>query len=159
MPQIFISIGSNEQPKRHITQALNLLADYCNHIQHSPWYLSQAVGAATGQFVNLVVRAETELPAIELVATLKSIERRCGRLKTNQTLDLDLLLYDDLILEEGAVRVPRSDIERFAFVLKPLVDLAPQMIHPVVGESYEQIWRNSELDISSLTVVSPDELD
>lgn len=159
MPQIFISIGSNEQPKRHITKALKLLADYCNHIQQSPWYLSQAVGAATGQFVNLVVCAETDLAVGELVATLKSIERRCGRLKTNQTLDLDLLLYDDLVLEQGAVRVPRSDIERCAFVLKPLVDLAPQMIHPVVGESYEQIWRNSELDVSSLTLASPDEMD
>ena len=159
MADIYIAIGSNEQPGHNIRKALNLLTRHCQLIRESPWYSSAAVGSAEGQFVNLVVGAATALAPAELVVELKSIERMCGRIPTNQILDLDLLLYDDLVINDGAVRIPRDDIEKFAFVLKPLTDLAPMLCHPVLGKTYSEIWMASGLDAASLTVVSPNGLD
>ena len=159
MADIYIAIGSNEQPLHNIGKALSMLADHCKLIRESPWYASPAVGSAEGQFVNLVIGAETELVPAELIVALKSIERMCGGLPTNQILDLDLLLYDDLVLNEGAIRVPRDDIEKFAFVLKPLAELAPELHHPVLGKTYAEMWLTSDLDAASLKLVSPNALE
>ncbi|MGR8949085.1 MAG: 2-amino-4-hydroxy-6-hydroxymethyldihydropteridine diphosphokinase [Gammaproteobacteria bacterium] len=158
MAKIFIAVGSNEAPGRNIDKALESLGAFCKDIGQSPWYVSPAVGAAKGEFVNLVVGANTELSAEAVVANLKSIELQCGRTASNQTLDLDLLLYDDFEINDGAVRIPRIDIERYAFVLKPLAELAPNAVHPVLKKKFSDMWHASEMDASGLKRVTRDEL-
>ena len=84
-----------------------------------------------------------------MAAELKAIEDRNGRLRSGprfsaRTLDLDLLLYDDLVLETP--RIPRDEILRYAFVLRPLAELDPQLVHPVTGRSMAELW--AEFDAS-----------
>ena len=65
---------------------------------------------------------------------------RSGPKFSSRTLDLDLLLYDDLVLDESGLQIPRDEILQRAFVLWPLAELAPDLKHPVNGKSYAQLW-------------------
>ena len=158
MATVFIGVGSNISPGPNIDKALSSLAEYCSELQESTCYMSPGIAGAEGVFANLVVRACTALAPHELVATLKSIERACGRSPTQQTIDLDLLLYDDLNLHDDVVNVPREDIVRFAFVLKPLSELVPHERHPVLDRSYAELWAHSGLSDEALTPVPRDSL-
>lgn len=158
MATVFIGVGSNVDPGPNIAKALFLLADYCSGIEESPCYLSPGMEGAEGTFANLVIRARTSLAPNELVAALKGTERACGRSKTQQTVDLDLLLYDDLCCEDDVVKVPRADIERFPFVLKPLSELAPDERHPKLGLSFAVLWAQSKFADHDLTLTSRDSL-
>jgi 2-amino-4-hydroxy-6-hydroxymethyldihydropteridine diphosphokinase len=65
----------------------------------------------------------------------------CRTARNFRTLDLDLLLYGDLIVKDGKLQIPREDIERYAFVLEPLAEIAPTLKHPVLQLSYEELWQ------------------
>jgi 2-amino-4-hydroxy-6-hydroxymethyldihydropteridine diphosphokinase len=92
-------------------------------------------------FLNAVAAVETDLTARQLLWNLLLIERRLGRVRTPQTrygprtIDLDLLLFGDLILEEPELTVPHPELARRAFVLVPLVELEPTLVHPVLGDT------------------------
>jgi len=81
----------------------------------------------------------------EVAKLLRQIELDNGRTRDSQkfsarTLDLDLILYDDLILNEGRLQIPRDEIERYAFVLEPLAEIAPTLKHPISHLSYAELW-------------------
>ena len=153
MAHVFIGIDSKIEPAENINRALEALAACCTAIEQSPHYQSPGVDGAAGVFVNLVVKAQTHLAPEDLVAALKEIEQTCGRSASSHTIDLDLLLYDKLILNTDTVSVPRDDIERYAFVLKPLADLAPTEKHPVLALTYQEMWERAELDASHLSLI------
>lgn len=93
----------------------------------------------------MVVSFETAVPATAIVAELEILHDRAGRVRgadpfSDRTLDLDLLLYGDQVIDDAAVRVPREDITRYAFVLAPLAELAPELPHPVTGETMGALW-------------------
>ena len=159
MSRIYIGIGSNEVPGIHIANAISALNKLCTEVDLSPTYLSQGVDGATGYFANLVAGATTQLSVEQVVVKLKAIEQANGRKPGHQTIDLDLLLYDDLIVNTDALKLPREDIERFVFVLKPLADLAPSLIHPVAGVSIEKMWQESGMNESMLSEVSLEALE
>jgi 2-amino-4-hydroxy-6-hydroxymethyldihydropteridine diphosphokinase len=144
MAQVYVSIGSNIDRERNIGLALQRLADDFGPLQQSSVYESDAVGFDSAPFYNLVVGFVTgESPRI-LQDYLHEIEALSGRERTAtltaRTLDLDLLLYDDLVLEQGRLVLPRPDITRYAFVLYPLAEIAPDARHPVSGERYCDLW-------------------
>jgi 2-amino-4-hydroxy-6-hydroxymethyldihydropteridine diphosphokinase len=92
-----------------------------------------------------VVRLSTDLPVQQVSEILTEIEEQHGRTRdcrkfSSRTLDLDLLLYSDLVLEEGKLKLPRDEITRYAFVLEPLAEIAPDARHPVSGERYADLW-------------------
>ena len=153
MAQVFLGVGSNEAPGANIKRVVSALRKMCGDVELSPCYLSPAVAPAVGVFANLVIGATTLLPPEAFVQELKKIENSCGRKPDRQTIDLDLLLYDSLILSSGLVRIPRDDIEQYAFVLKPLAVLAPAFIHPVTQRSIAEMWESSELDDAMLDEV------
>lgn len=159
MARIYIGVGSNELPGKYIPNALAALDLLCTEIVCSPIYLSEGVDGAVGQFVNLVVGANTALAVNELNIELKAIEQASDRQAGYQSLDLDLLLYDDLVLKSDVLTLPRDDITRYIFVLKPLAELAPALVHPVTGVTIEQMLRQSEMDESVLTEVSLEALE
>ncbi|MBV7314279.1 2-amino-4-hydroxy-6-hydroxymethyldihydropteridine diphosphokinase [Shewanella sp. NIFS-20-20] len=144
MASIFISLGSNIQPEHYLWQGLNELAQAFGALTLSSVYESEAVGFDGGNFLNMVVGAETSLPIAEVVSLFKTIERAHGRLATSQkfssrTLDIDLLLYDDLVCQDP-VELPRAEITENAFVLQPLAEIAPTRIHPILGTDYQSLW-------------------
>ena len=95
--------------------------------------------------VNLVLSFSTDLDVHTVIACLDEAEVRAGRARSAEsfvprTLDLDLLLYGQQVLDESAVRVPRADILQYAFVLAPIAELAPDLRHPVDGRTMCELW-------------------
>lgn len=144
MAQVYVSIGSNIERERNIARALQALASAYGELQLSSVYESAAVGFDSAPFYNLVAAFHTGEPPSAVQATLRRIEDSQGRVRKAElaarTLDLDLLLYDDLVTQNGTLQLPREDIERYAFVLGPLAEIAGERRHPVTGVRYADMW-------------------
>ena len=144
MAQVYVSVGSNLDRERNIATALQVLTDRYGELQQSSVYESAAVGFDSAPFYNLVLGFSTQESPRVIQDQLHAIEDRCGRQRTAtlsaRTLDLDLLLYDDLVLVDGKLLLPREDINRYAFVLGPLAEIAGTARHPVTAVSYTDMW-------------------
>ncbi|WP_102797403.1 2-amino-4-hydroxy-6-hydroxymethyldihydropteridine diphosphokinase [Bowmanella denitrificans] len=154
MAQIYISLGSNVQREKHTRAGLDALFAAFGTLQLSSLFESEAVGFAGKAFFNMVIGAQTRLSVDEVVKTLKAIEASNGRLQGDKkfaprTLDLDLLLYDDLVQGEP-LTLPRAEILHNAFVLWPLAELIPARLHPQTQTSYAQLWQDYDKDSQKL---------
>lgn len=146
MPRVYISIGSNIEPARHVRLAVTALHEYYGELLISSVYESEAVGFAGENFYNLVVGLDTEQAVEEVNRILHEIEDRYGRERSGprfsaRTIDLDLLLYDDLVLQQDKLVLPREEILQNAFVLWPLAEIAPDVIHPLQKQSMASLWQ------------------
>ncbi|MCL2913462.1 2-amino-4-hydroxy-6-hydroxymethyldihydropteridine diphosphokinase [Shewanella corallii] len=144
MAKIYISLGSNIEPVAHLTAGLRDLTRHLGQLELSSVYESEAVGFDGTNFLNMVAAADTSLSVAELNSLFKQIERDNGRLPSAKkfaprTLDLDLLLYDDLVCDSPIV-LPRAEITENAFVLWPLAEIAPERVHPTTGLNYQSLW-------------------
>ena len=150
MTRVFISVGSNIDKDGHIRAGLQALDKHYGPLQCSRVYESAAVGFDGDNFYNLVVAFDSGEPIETIDEQLHAIEQQCGRKRSDQrfmarTLDLDLLLYGDLIRHDNDFDVPREEITRYAFVLLPLSEIAPTLIHPVLKQDYKTLWGVAEL--------------
>jgi 2-amino-4-hydroxy-6-hydroxymethyldihydropteridine diphosphokinase len=123
VPQVYVSIGSNQSPRQYIREGLARLESEVGPLQLSPVYRSVAVGFEGEDFFNLVIGFSTSLPLQTLAQILRDIEAACGRHRGEakfapRTLDMDILTYGEAVLEEGRLRLPREDILEYAFVLR-----------------------------------------
>ena len=155
----YLGLGSNVDAERHIRVAVRELIKAFSETEVSPIYRSQAVGFDGDDFINLVVRVKTALKPMELRQCLRKLEDANGRRRntskwSDRTLDIDILLYDDLVESNEKLVLPRAEILRFAHVLKPLADIAPELVHPVKGKPYGELW--AESDWSDVTLVRLD---
>ena len=144
MAQVYVSVGSNIDREQNIEAALQSLKEQYGALQLSSVYESDAVGFDSEPFYNLVLGFTTDELPQTVQAELHRIEDRLGRQRTGalsaRTLDLDLLVYDDVVMSEGKLILPREDITRYAFVLGPLAEIAGTQRHPVSGECYADMW-------------------
>jgi 2-amino-4-hydroxy-6-hydroxymethyldihydropteridine diphosphokinase len=145
MSKGYISIGSNIDKEIYIPVSIKALEQFFGELIISSIYNSEAVGFAGDSFYNLVVGFNSELTVKEVAKQLRNIELANGRSRDSQkfssrTLDLDLLLYDDLIINDGRLQIPRDEIESYAFVLEPLAEIAPTLKHPISGLNYVELW-------------------
>lgn len=145
MPQVFVAAGSNVDPERNLARALAELRRQFPDLTVSPAYRNRAAGFEGDDFVNLVARFTTDLPVRELLAHLHRIEAACGRPRdapkwAPRTMDLDVLLYGDLVCDTPELRLPRPDLLRRSFMLGPLADLAPDLVHPTAGKTIAELW-------------------
>lgn len=146
MARIYISVGSNIEAHKHIRGAANALREKYSELIISSIYESKAIGFEGDNFLNLVIGADTNDDVIAVSQTLHQIEDKFGRERTgpkfsSRTLDLDLLVYDDLIMDEQGIQIPRDEITKNAFVLWPLAEIAPELKHPQIAKSYTQMWQ------------------
>ena len=142
---ILISIGSNIERERYTRQSVVALKQHFSNVTVSSVYESEAVGFNGNPFYNLVARAETDVSVDDVCNILKTIEKENGRVHSAKkfcarTLDLDLLTFDDRVINEPVV-LPRDEITFNAFVLWPLAELVPNDIHPVTKQSYAEMWQ------------------
>jgi 2-amino-4-hydroxy-6-hydroxymethyldihydropteridine diphosphokinase len=146
MPRVFIGVGSNHQRAYHIQAAVRDLGTWFGALTLSSVYESRAVGPAQGHFYNLVVGLNTTTPLAALRQRLHQIEQANGRVRGGNSggrfpLDLDLLLYGDYVGPVDDRFVPRPDIDRYAFVLCPLAEIAGEVLHPQRGERFHTLWQ------------------
>lgn len=164
MKSAYLGLGSNVDAKRHIRLAVHALIKRFGDAELSPIYCSKAVGFEGEDFINLVARIETELKPMELRHYLRSLEDQHGRSRnvpkwSDRTLDIDILLFGDLVADSEKLTLPRPEILHFAHVLKPLADLAPELIHPLEGISYAELWSRGDWSESRLKLMDPGFLD
>lgn len=152
MARAWLSLGSNIQPQHYLAAALNHLRSRFGVVVESPWYRTRAVGFDGPEFINLAAAVESDLDPVELDAWLHALESQHARDRTqprfgSRTLDIDIVLYDDRVIEgPGNLRIPRAEL-RHGFVLRPLSDLAPDLVPPDGdARTLIQRWRDLEED-------------
>lgn len=146
MPRVHIGIGSNIDRENSIRGAVRELTAHYGHLTLSPVYESKALGFEGENFFNLVAGFDSTESIESVKETLSRIESRLGRVRQDnrfsaRTLDLDLLLYGNTVRHDDKVNLPHPDIRRYAFVLRPLVDIAPDLRHPETGLTCAEMWQ------------------
>jgi 2-amino-4-hydroxy-6-hydroxymethyldihydropteridine diphosphokinase len=145
MARVYLSLGSNLEPRRYLPAAIAALRERFGDIVVSPAYRSKSVGFDGADFINLAVGLDTDLPPDALNDWLHALEDRHGRRRdvpryADRTLDIDIVLYDERVIDgPGHLQIPRNEL-RHAFVLRPIADIAPQVRHPRSGASMAELW-------------------
>lgn len=151
MFRVYVCIGSNVDREKNVALALEKLRTLFGDLHVSSIYESDSVGFDGDPFLNIVAGFDSGDSPRELISKFRGIESECGRTRDDprfgpRTLDIDLLLYGDKIIDCDGLLVPRKEITRYAFVLRPLAEIAGQRRHPVIGQTYDRLW--SEFDVS-----------
>jgi 2-amino-4-hydroxy-6-hydroxymethyldihydropteridine diphosphokinase len=158
MAIVYLGLGSNESPEANLRLAIRELKRRYGELAISATYRSAAVGFDGEDFLNLVVCLHTDESPVAICDVIEGIHNLAGRVRggekwESRPLDIDLLLYDELIADEWPV-VPRDDILQYSFVLRPLAELAPQQVHPVTGRTMLQHWQDFDAPSHPLEAVS-----
>lgn len=158
MPRVYLSLGSNVEREENIRAALRGLKKQFGELIISPVYECPAVGFSGDDFYNLVVGFDSELAVGEIAAILRKLEDDNGRIRgadkfAPRTLDINLLTYGDTVGVVDAIELPRDEILKYAFVLKPLADVAADEKHPLTGNTYKEHWQlmsDAQNDLSQI---------
>jgi len=159
MARVYLSLGSNVEPQRYLNAALVELRARFGAIRVSPAYRNAAVGYDGPDFVNLAVGLDTDLEPEALNDWLHQLEDRHGRRRdvprySDRTLDVDIVLYDERVIDgPGHLQIPRKELKH-AFVLKPVADIAPEARHPVGGQTMAALWAAFPREREPLTPVA-----
>lgn len=149
MSVAYLGLGSNVNARSNITGGIEALRAAFGQVDLSPAYQTRSVGFDGEDFINLVARIETGIQPIELKRFLRDLEDSHGRLRnvpkfSDRTLDIDILFYDDLYLVSPTLEIPRAEILKFTHILKPLVDLAPDLLHPIFRITIREMWQRHD---------------
>lgn len=155
MGTAYLGLGSNIDAEANIRSAIESLENDFERVVLSPAYRCRAVGFKGPDFINLVARVDTGLGPLELKNYLTGLENKHLRARnvakfSDRTLDIDILLYDDLWLLSPQLQIPRDEILEAAYVLRPLAELAPNVNHPVARRTLTDLWENSPVKESEL---------
>ena len=159
--RIFVGIGSNIDREKNIKSCMSILKGVYGDMMVSPVYETESMGFDGPNFYNLVSCFETAQSVYELKNTLNDIENDHGRhfketKFSSRTLDIDILYYDDLVLSDDKIQIPRKEICEYDFVLKPLVDLVPDFIHPTHNISHKDMMNNIKIKKQIISTVNMD---
>ena len=149
MTHVVLSIGSNIDREKNTHYALAQIQQIYGELDISPVYETSSVGFVGPSFFNLIVGFQTTEPLQKIVENLKQIEARAGRTRGPKTfdsrvLDIDVVLYGTQNFRDQGINVPRDEIEKYAYVLKPLADIYPELVHPVTKLKISEMWSNFE---------------
>lgn len=149
LTRVLLGLGSNNRRERNLMAGLDALAQLLEDMRCSAVFESLAVGYKGDNFYNLVVCGSTELPLMELDRRLKFIEADNGRYAPDRKglpLDIDVLMFGDLVGNFHGLELPRPETLKNAFVLWPLALLVPEVMHPLAGRSFAELWRESAIE-------------
>ena len=159
MPKIYLALGSNlgDRPA-NLRAAIAALPPAVRTLAQSPIYETPPWGLTDQPaFLNMVLKVETHLAPLDLLAHLKHLESELGRLPAvcwgPRLIDMDILFYDELILKIPELTIPHPHLQARAFVLVPLADLDPGLVHPLLGKSVSQLL--SAVDVTGVKRYGP----
>ena len=150
---VYLGLGSNEGDRQQLMQmAIELLSDELgNPVKLSTVIETQPVGfSSPNPFLNMVALFSTDIPPMELLEITERVERRLGRMKKTQRggaysdrpMDIDILIYGDRVIESERLTVPHPRMHERSFVLAPLAEIAPSLVHPTLGKSILELNSN-----------------
>jgi len=159
--RIYISLGSNIDRERNTRSGIEALRRRFGELELSSVYESEAVGFEGDAFYNMVIACDASEDVHSVNSALAEIEDAHGRDRSgprfsSRTLDLDLLLYDDLVLDQNGLRLPRGEILKNAFVLWPLAEIAPDRVHPLAQKTYAELWAEFDRSRENLAPIAFD---
>ena len=145
MPEVFVAAGSNIQPRARLRQALALMREAWPDLRASRAYSNKAVGFEGEDFINLVAGFSSDEPLPAVLERLHAIEAACGRPReaakwAPRSMDLDVLLYGDAVGKFPGAVLPRPDLEKRPYMLGPLAEIAPDVLHPTSGRTLGEMW-------------------
>lgn len=158
MARVYVGLGSNIDPRANLRLGVNELRRRYGKLRLSPVYRSASVGFEGDDFLNLVAEFESESSPVAICEEIESIhnlvgrDRKAGKWEA-RPLDIDLLLYNDRVVDEWPVRIPREDVLEYSFVLRPLAELVPGLVHPVTGRTMLEHWNDYDASSHPLTEV------
>ncbi len=154
MSIVYLSLGTNLGDKEeNLRKAIQLIGERVGNVMSlSAFYETAPWGfASDNSFLNAATGIETTLEPLAVLAEAKAIEKEMGRLQktengvyTDRIIDIDLLLYDDLILNTPELTLPHPFMTERAFVMEPLIEIAPDVIHPVLKKSFNVLWEEKK---------------
>ena len=152
MTTVYLGLGANIEPYTSLQAGIIELRAAFGHVELSPVYLAPAVGMDGPDFLNMVVGFECPMSRSQLMAWIRATETKYGRQRSADSshkpsshgLDMDLLLFGDLVDEQA--KVPRPDILTCAYVLQPLADLVPDLMHPTQAKTIKELNDSCEFD-------------
>ncbi len=155
---VYVAIGSNIHPEANAAKAASELKRLFPDARFSSWYRNKAVGFDGDDFVNGVVGFTTELPLASVVQKLHHVEELCGRPRNAprwapRSMDLDVLLFDDLVLSEPKITLPRPDLLKRPYMLGPLAEIAPDVVHPTARLTIGELWQRFDRESHAMTRV------
>ncbi|MEN8169733.1 MAG: 2-amino-4-hydroxy-6-hydroxymethyldihydropteridine diphosphokinase [Pseudomonadota bacterium] len=155
MARVYLSIGSNIDREVNIRGGVADLKKQFGELTLSSVYESESVGFDGDSFYNLVAVLDTDEEVEVVSKILHDIEAEHGRTRegprfSSRTLDIDLLTYDDLVSQDNGLELPRDEITKNAFVLWPLAEIAADVKHPVLKQTYGELWQAFDKNKQSL---------
>lgn len=149
MPKLYLSLGSNEGDREMLLRSaidaigrlIGSVVGISPFVETEPWGFE-----SPHPFVNTALSVETSLPAMDVLERTQSIERQLGRRRKSiagryedRPIDIDLLLYGDLVLTTERLTLPHPLLPERLFVLEPLAEIAPQILHPTLGKTIQTL--------------------
>lgn len=158
MTDVYVAAGSNVEPEIYLERAIRQLAAAYGPLTLSPAYRNQAVGFSGDDFINLVVGFRTEDEVADVRQQLQKIEAACDRPPdapkwAPRTMDLDILLFGNLVSDAPGLKIPRPDLLKRPYMLRPIADIAPDVRHPISGKTMRELWESFEGDAHSMVEV------
>lgn len=140
---VFIGLGSNTKPEQNLREAVHLLSQQVTIIKASAVYETAPIGGEGRNYLNAVVELKTDLnPADLKTQVLKNVENQLGRTRDSSgdvTIDLDILLFNDELYDLGKRQIPDPGILKYPHIAIPLAEIAPDLRHPITGQSLTDI--------------------
>ena len=143
--RVYVAAGSNVDPIANLRRALGALRAAFPGLVASRAYSNTAIGFDGENFVNLVAGFDTDASLADVLAVLHAIETKCGRPReapkwAPRSMDLDVLLFGDRVGEFPGAKLPRPDLTKRAYMLGPLAEIAPEVVHPTLGVTIGELW-------------------
>jgi 2-amino-4-hydroxy-6-hydroxymethyldihydropteridine diphosphokinase len=163
MSQVYVALGSNVNAEENIARAAGELKRLFPDVQFSSWYRNAAVGFRGDDFINGVAGFTTALPLRAVLEHLHAVEELCGRPRNAprwapRAMDIDVLLYDDVVCSEPTLTLPRPDLLKRPYMLGPLAELAPEVVHPTAGLTIGELWQRFDRHAHAMTRIDSGEL-
>ena len=161
MTKVFVAAGSNVEPEKNLASACAQIARNWPDAFFSRAYRNAAVGFDGPDFINLVLGFTTAQPLDAVIVQLRDIETKCGRPRlapkwASRSLDLDVLLFGDRIKKTAEYTLPRPDLLKRPYMLGPMAEIAPDVVHPTAGKTIGVLWKEFDRDGHEMSPVMID---